>query len=444
MEKALTLATDAVARARAAGADAADALYYSSASLSVTRRMGSPEGLERSESTGLSLRVFCGSRFAVASLSDVSPATLDESAARAVAMARLAPEDADSILAPSDKLARHMPDLDLYDGSQPEADALQELCREAEDEALAQQGISNSEGADASFSHTEFALATSNGFAGSYRSSHFSLSVSVLAGSGTGMERDYDYSLARHRADLTGAAAIGREAARRTLARLGARKMPTQEVPVMFEPRIARRLLGAFSGAINGSAIARGTSFLKDAMGQEVFSPAISVIDDPLMQRGLASQPFDGEGVAGSRLEIVSQGVLNQWLLDLRCARKLGLETNGRATRGLSSPPSPAPTNLYIAKGALSPAALMKDIKQGFYVTELFGTGVNLVTGDYSQGAAGFWIENGEIAFPVSEVTIAGHLREMFRQLTPADDLAFTYGSNTPTLRIERMTVAGS
>lgn len=444
MNDSLTLAQDCVKAARAAGADAADALYYASSSLSASHRMGKPEGLERSESSGMGLRVFTGSRFASVSSSDTSPAALKEMAERAVAMAKLAPEDPLSSLAPETMLAKQFPELDLYDPAEPDARALQRLAAETEDVARSVEGISNSEGATASYGSTEFALATSNGFAGGYRSSFHSLYTSVLAGSGTAMERDYDYSSARFAGDLRTPEAIGREAARRALARLSPRKVSTCRVPIIFDPRVSRRLLGSFLGAINGSSIARGTSFLKDSMGKAVFSNAVTVIDDPLIVRGQGSRPFDGEGLPTRKTELAKNGVLQSWLLDLRSANKLGLAPTGHASRGLSSPPSPSASNCYIANGSVTPDALMKDIKDGFYVTELIGMGVNLVTGDYSQGASGFWITNGKIDYPVSEVTIAGRLQDMFAALTPANDLKLDYATNAPTLLAGVMTLAGT
>lgn len=443
MNTSLDTAAAAIAAAQKAGADAADALCYSSTSLSVSCRLGVPEGLERSESNGLSLRVWVGDCSAIVASSDLQPATLSEMAARAVAMARLAPPDPFVTLAPPALLAADVCELDLCDSAEPEAKTLQAMCVHAEEAARSVKGITNSEGASASFGSAGLALATSNGFARGYRSTQHSLSVCVLAGEGTAMERDYDYSNTRFYADLKNPEAIGEQAARRTLARLNPRKVETQSVPVVFDPRVARRLLGAFTGAVNGSAIARGTSFLKDAMHNKVFAEGVTITDDPHIRRGLGSRPFDGEGVATRRMELVKDGVLQTWLLDMRSANKLGLAPTGHAARGMSSPPSPSTSNCYLHNGTQSPQALMKDITQGFYVTDLIGMGVNLVTGDYSQGASGFWIENGQISYPVSEVTIAGRLQEMFRSLTPANDLKFEYATNAPTLRVGGMMVAG-
>ncbi|HEX4105909.1 MAG TPA: TldD/PmbA family protein [Rhizomicrobium sp.] len=430
--------------AKRQGADAADALLVESISASVSYRLGKLEDVERSESSDLGLRVFIGNRVAMISSSDFSDESLTALPERAIAMAKLAPEDKFAGLAPRERLARAIPDLDLEDRNEPAAEILVEWARSAEQAGLAVPGVTNSEGGGAGFSRMGVALATSEGFFGRYAGTSHNIGVAVLAGEGTGMERDYDHASARHAKDLRSAEAIGRSAGEKAVRRLNPRKMKSQSVPVVFDPREAGGLLGHLAGAISGASVARGTSFLKDRMNTEIFAPHIRVIDDPHRPRGLRSKPFDGEGVANARRAFIDKGVLTSWILDCASARQLGLATTGHAARGTGGPPMPSATNLYMEAGALSAKALIADIKQGFYVTELMGMGVNGVTGDYSRGAAGFWIENGEIAFPVSEVTIAGNLKEMFRQLTPADDLEFRYGTNAPTCRIEGMTIAGA
>ncbi len=439
----LNLLGDLIGMACKAGADAADAVAVNSTSLSVSCRLGRPEDLERSESRDIGLRVFIGRSQAIVSSSDDSTSARNAMVERAIAMARLTPEDPFCGLAPAERLARDLPDLDLIDPMEPDSESLIAMALRTEEAGRAVRGVTNSEGADASWSRHGIALATSHGFAGTYAGSSFSLSASMIAGTDTGMERDYDFSSARHFADLCAPEEIGATAGERAVARLNPRKMPSCTVPVIFDRRVSASLLGHFSGAINGSAVARGTSFLKNAMDQPVFSSAVTIIDDPHRLRGLRSKPFDGEGVANQPLELVKNGKLESWLLDSTAARQLSLQTNGRAGRGTGSPPSPAPTNLYMQAGNLPLKALLADIASGFYVTELIGMGVNGVTGDYSRGASGFWIENGEIAFPVSGMTIAGNLKDMFRRMTPADDLEFRYGTNAPTLRIDGMTVAG-
>jgi len=430
--------------ARRQGADAADALLVENVSASVSYRLGKLEDVERSESADLGLRVFVGNRVAMISSSDFSPDALSALPERAIAMARLAPEDKFAGLAPSALLARDFPSLDLEDKEEPAAEILVERARVAEQAGLAVKGVTNSEGGGAGFSRMGVALATSEGFFGRYAGSSHTIGVAVLAGEGTGMERDYDQASARHAADLPSAEAIGRSAGEKAVRRLNPRKVKSQSAPVVFDPREAGGLLGHLAGAISGTSVARGTSFLKDRMGTEIFAPHVSVMDDPHRRRGLRSKPFDGEGVANARRSLIDKGVLASWLLDCASARQLGLATTGHAARGTGGPPSPSATNLYMEAGALSRQALIADIRQGFYVTELMGMGVNGVTGDYSRGAAGFWIENGEITFPVSEVTIAGNLKDMFRNLTPANDLEFRYGTNAPTCRIEGMTIAGA
>lgn len=443
MENALNLMHDLITSARKQDADAADVLFYESTSISASRRMGKPEGLERAESKGLGLRVIIGKRVATVSSSDTGKEALKEMLERGIAMAKLSPVDEYVSLAPEELLARNIANLDLYDKSEPTPEFLQEQCAKTEDAALRVKGVTNSEGAGASYGASTFALAASNGFSGSYKASSTSISVSVLAGEGLNMEEDHDFSSARFAADLASAESIGENAAHLAIARLGARKIKTGIMPVVFDPRVAKSLVGAFAGAINGNAIARGTSFLKHHLGKQIFNDRITIIDDPHRKRGLASKPFDGEGVANRKTLLVENGIMKTWLLDMRSANRLGLATTGHASRSLSSPPSPSTSNLYLDAGTLTPDTLTQDIKSGFYVTKIFGMGVNLVTGDYSQGASGFFIENGRKAFAVNEVTIAGKLLDMFRELTPANDLVFKYGTNAPTLRIDGMTVAG-
>ena len=439
-----TIVASLLDAAAKAGADAADALYVEGISSSVSYRLGKLEDVERAENYDLGLRVFVGQKVAFVSSTDFSPDAIAALPGRAVAMARLAPEDKFASLAPVERLATALPNLDLEDAAEPGADVLIARARDAEGAALAVSGVTNSEGGGASFSRNAVALATSTGFYGRYAGTSHSIGVAVLAGEGTAMERDYDHASARHAGDLRTPEDIGRTAGEKTVRRLNPRSMPSQTLPVVFHPDEAAGLLSHFTGAISGAAIARGVSFLKDRLGTQVFGSAINIIDDPHRMRGLRSKPFDGEGVANSRRALIENGKLTSWLLDCASARQLGLQTTGHAARGTGGPPSPSATNLYLEAGKLSVKDLIADIRQGFYVTELMGMGVNGVTGDYSRGAAGFWIEHGEIAFPVSEVTIAGNLKEMFARLTQADDLEFRHGVNSPTVRIEGMTLAGA
>jgi PmbA protein len=430
--------------AHRAGADAADALLVQSMSASVSYRLGKLEDVERAESSDLGLRVFVGQRVAFVSSTDFSTDGLAELPERAVSMARLAPEDRFACLAPRALLTTEFPSLDLEDSQEPSAEMLVERARAVEGAAMAVPGITNSEGGSASFNRSAVALATSEGFFGRYAATSHNIGVAVLAGEGTSMERDYDYASARHNADLESPETVGRRAGERTVARLNPRKVKSQALSVVYDPRVASGLLSHFAGAISGAAVARGVTFLKDRIGQEVFSSGLNILDDPHRLRGLRSKPFDGEGVRNRRMAIVENGVLKTWLLDGASAKQLGLATTGHAARGTGGPPSPSATNLYMEPGEQTPHGLLSDIGNGLYITELIGMGVNGVTGDYSRGAAGFWIQDGKIAYPVSGVTIAGNLKTMFRNITPANDLEFRYGFNAPTCRVEGMIVAGS
>jgi PmbA protein len=436
------LADRLVVAARRAGADAADAVAVRSVSLSVEVRDGAVEESDRAEGDDVGLRVFVGRRQALVSTNDIG-GDVGELAERAVAMAKVAPEDAFTGLADPDLLARDRPDLDLLDPDLPSVAALEERAKAAEAAGLAVRHVTKSEGASASAGIGGLVLVTSAGFRGAYLSSRHSLSMAAIAGEGTAMERDYDFTSALHAADLDAAERIGQTAGERAVERLNPRKVATKKVPVVFDPRVAGSLLGHLATAINGSAIARKTSFLKDKLGERLFKPGIRIVDDPLRKRGLRSRPFDGEGVAVKPLAIVEDGMLKSWLLDCATARELGTSTTGHAQRGVSSPPSPGSTNLHLEPGPQTPEALMADIAEGFYVTELIGFGVNGVTGDYSRGASGFWIGDGRRTYPVSEVTIAGNLVAMFGALTPANDLEFRYATNAPTVRVEGLTVAG-
>lgn len=441
---ALTLLDDLIASARKAGADAADAVLFEGTSISHAQRLGKLEKLERAEGYDLGLRVLIGKRQAIASSNDRSAAALANLIERSIAMAKTVPEDPYCGLADPAELARDWPDLELDDPVEPPAELLIARAKEAEEAARAIPGVTNSEGADASWGRSRVSLVASNGFAGSYSGTHHSISAAVLAGTGTGMERDYDFTSAVWAEDLMDPKAVGKSAGERAVKRLNARKVATCQVPVVFDPRVSGGMLRHLIGAISGPSIARGTSFLKDKLGQRIMPAGMSIIDDPHRRRGLRAKPFDGEGVRNSRRAIVEDGVLQTWLLDLRSARQLGLKSTGHASRGTSGPPGPSPTNLYLEPGAITAQELIGDIASGFYVTELMGMGVNGVTGDYSRGAAGFWIENGALAYPVSELTIASNLNQMFLHLTPANDLIFKTGSDAPTLRIDGMTVAGA
>jgi PmbA protein len=435
------MVTSLVEAARRAGAEAADAVALRSRSRGVTVRLGKVESTEAAEQDDIALRVFVGQRTAsVAATAGFCPDALAE---RAVAMARVSPEDPFQGLLESSSLVKSPRDLDLLDTSEIETEQLLADARTMEEAALEVAGVTRSGGATATTGMGGIVLATSEGFLGHYTRSRFSRSVSAIAGEGTAMERDYEFSVRLHRADLNAPEEIGRVAAERAVRRLDARKASTGPATVIYDPRVARGLAGHLAGAINGAAVARKTSFLRDRMGREVAASAISVTDDPLRPRGLASRPFDGEGMEGGALTMVDKGVLCHWFLSHSTARELGLRTNGRGSRAASSV-TPASTNLAIEPGETSAEDLIASVKSGFYVTEVFGQGVNMVTGEYSRGASGFWIENGELAYPVSEITIAANLKDMFMNMVPANDLDRDYPTAAPTLLVEGMTIAGA
>lgn len=436
---------DLVAAARKAGADAADALYLCNNSTQISVRLGALEDVERSEGEEIGLRLFVGQRSASVSSSDLSADALGALVERAVAMAREAPEDPYAGLAPEERLLRgEAVEVDGDDGADPSPAALRERAQEAEEAARAIAGVTNSEGAGASASRTLIALATSAGFARGYSNSGYGCHASVIAGEGGAMQRDYAYHSTRHLSDLEAAAAIGRRAGERAVKRLNPGRLASGAMPVVFDPRVGSSLLGHLAGAITGSAVARRTSFLLDKLGEQVFASGIVVRDDPHRLRGLRSKPFDGEGLPTAPRDIIADGVLTGWVLDSASARQLGLEPTGHATRGIGGPPGAGLTNLYLEAGVLSVEQLIADVKLGVYVTELIGQGVNGVTGDYSRGASGYVIRDGQLAEPVAEITVAGNLKDMFRELTPASDLEFRRGVDVPTLRIDGMTVAGA
>ena len=439
----LSLLDRLLADARRSGADAADAILIDRRALSLAWRLGKQETVERAEGVDLGLRVFVGNRQALVSTSDLSADACRALVERAVAMARIVPEDPFCGLAAVDQLARVVVDVDGCEDGEMDVDGLTRRAATAEDAALTVAGVSNSEGAEAAWGLDRFAIAATNGLARSFRRSWHSLSVSVLAGEGTGMERDYDYASAVYGENLTDPMVLGRSAGEKAVERLNPRKIGSAQVPVFYAPRVARTLLGHLTAAINGHSVARGTTFLQGKLGERVFAPGVRIVDDPLRRRGLRSRPVDVEGIAARRFDIVDDGVLTTWMLDLRSARQLGLPPTGHAGRSTASAPAPAVSNVYLEAGDKSPEALIGEAGTGLYITELMGFGVNGITGDYSRGASGFWIEGGALAYPVSEITVSGNLLDMFAALTPADDLDFRYGTDSPTVRIDGMTVAG-
>ena len=434
----VSLAEDAVAAARSLGADAAHAVAGDGRSTEISILDGKIEKLEQAEARDISLKVYAGKSSASISGSVLTKDAIRRLAENALRMARLAPPDPYAGIAEPELLAKAIPDLDLSANDLPDAATLERLARTAEQAGLAVKGVTKSSGAGASVSETSVGVAISNGFAQGYRRTGVGVSLSAIAGEGTAMQRDYDYASAIHFVDLRSAEEVGREAGERAVKRMNPRKVKSQSVPVIYDRRVASGLIGHLLGAINGASIARGTSFLKDAMGQPVFGEHVTIVEDPHRLRGFGSRPFDGEGLPTVKRNLIDKGVLTGWILDLRSARQLGLAPTGQGSRG-----GPTTSNVFLPAGAQTPEDQIREISHGLYVTELIGSSVNMVTGDYSRGASGFWIENGELTFPVSEITIAGNLKEMFRTFAPASNLEFRASVNAPNIRVEGLTIAG-
>ena len=435
---------DVVAAALKAGADAAEAVSAERQALSIGVRLGELEEVEREESRDLGLRVFVGRRQASVSGSDISAEARGKLVERAVAMARLAPEDPYASLADPELLARGpFPDLDLFDPAELSAETLEGRARAAEAAARAVPRVTNSDGGSAAWSSSQWVIVTSGGFTGVHRASGFSLGASAIAADENGMENGYDGRSTRWAEDLPTPEAIGAEAGRRAASRLGARKIASTTAPVIFENRLASSLMGPLVGAIAGPAIARGASFLKDKLGQPLFASGVNIVDDPHRLRGLGSSPFDDEGVANRRTAIIENGVLTTWLLNTASARQLGLTTTGHASRGLAGPPGVSPTNLTFQPGEKDQAGLMRDAGEGLLVTSMFGPSLNGNTGDWSVGCSGFWFEGGEIAYPVSEITVAGNLIEIYARMVPGSDLEIRGASNAPSLLVDGLAIAG-
>ena len=432
-----------IADAKAAGAQSADAVLYHSVSHGVSWRMGALEDVERSEAADLGLRVLVGTRQANVSTTDHSRSSLKELAERCTAMAKAAPEDPYCGLGAEERLApAPHKELDLGDYAEPSTDDLKARAAACEEAALGVEGIVNSSGAGASYGEGQKWFATSHGFFGQSGGSNHSVSVSVVSKDDNGMETDYDYDSKTHITDLNDAASIGVSAGERAVRRLSPQKLKSRTAPVMFDNRLSGSLLGSLAGAVNGGAIARGVSFLKDKLGEQIFADNINIIDDPHIARGAGSRPFDGEGLSNELIRLIDKGTLTTWLMNTAHARQLGLQSNARATRGIGMPGA-GTTNLYLEPGSKSPTAMMSDAKEGLLVTDMFGPQVNPNTGDYSVGCSGFWFQDGAVAYPVSEITIAGNILDMFASLTPANDLEMRGSTNAPSVLIASMTIAG-
>lgn len=439
----LSITSDVVAMALKAGATSADALAISSHSKGVSLRHGVIEEFEQSESQDVGLRVFVGQSAALIGGSVLTREGLQRLVDRAVAMAKLAPPDPYAGIASPEQLVRDIADLDLISNTELNMEQLKALAMRAEDAALSVKGVTRSNGASASASRRHVAMAASNGFARGWERTSFSTSASVVAGEGTAMERDYDGHGATHFEDMDAPEKIGTTAGERAVARLNPRKIASQTCPVIYDRRVASSLFGHLLGGISGAAIARGTSFLKEDMGKAIFAPLVTLVEDPHRLRGPGSRPFDGEGLPTVQRNIIDKGVLTTWIMDLRAARQLGLPPTGHGARGLTSPPGASPSNLHVEAGLRSPEDMMRDMGSGLLVTEFIGSTINMVTGDYSRGASGFWIESGQISYPVSGITVAGNLRDMFANLEPASDLIFRSGMNVPSCYLGNMTIAG-
>ncbi len=439
----LSITSDVVQMALKAGATSADAMAVSSRSQDVSLRHGVIEELEQSESQDVGLRVFVGQSAALIGGSVLTREGLQRLVDRAIAMAKLAPPDPFAGLAAPEQLVGDVADLDLVSNTELDMEQLKALALRAENAALAVSGVTRSNGGSASASRRHVAMAASNGFARTWERTGYNISASVVAGEGTSMERDYDGHGATHFEDVESPEKIGTTAGERAVARLNPRKIASQTIPVIYDRRVASSLFGHLLGGISGSAIARGTSFLKEDMDKAIFAPSVTLVEDPHRLRGSASRAFDGEGLPTVKRNIIDKGVLTSWIMDLRAARQLGLPPTGHGARGLTSPPSASTSNLHVEAGTRSPAQMMQDMGTGLLVTEFIGSTINMVTGDYSRGASGFWIEKGEIAYPVSGITVAGNLRNMFAALEPASDLIFRGSMNVPSCYLGEMTIAG-
>lgn len=426
------------------GASECDSLIIDNSNNQVTIRNNKLEQSESSREKAFGIRVIVGKKQSMISSTDFNDDNINLIVDKAINMAKLSPDDPFIGLCDPENIDENNTDLDLYDDTELEHDKLVELAKATEEYALSSENITNSEGAECSQGKSIFAIANSKGFRTSMKSSRFSLGVSAIASSSNGMEVDYDYSVVRHFEDLKSPEKIGKEAARRAASKLNPKKIPSTEASIIYPRRMSSSLLGEFASAINGAAIARNTSFLKDMMGKEIFSKHINIVDDPLIKRGQKSRFFDVEGLKARKTTLVNNGVLSSWILDLRSSRQLGLDSTAHASRGIASAPYPSNSNLYMENGEISEEDLIKSVKKGLIITDLFGGGVNLLTGDYSQGAAGLWIENGEIQYAVSEITIASNLIDMFKMMVPANNLTMEYSINSPSILIEKMTIAGA
>ena len=432
-----------IKKSKKTGADSVDVVYIENTNIDVGCRLKKIEKLERSESNDLGLRFIKNKKQVIVSSNDLRKKSLEELVLKASTMVKAVPKDPYCSIATKKEIIQKVPNLKIFDNKEPSIKSLKDKVFEAEKAGLNIKGVTNSEGAEIAWNKSKIHLFNSNGLNVSYQSSSYSIYAVLIAGRGTSMEREYEFATSIFEKDLTNASLVGKKAGQLAVKKLNPKKIKTSKIPVIFSPRVANSFLRHLSASINGNSITRGTSFLKKKLNKKIFPNEINILDDPLKEKGLQSKPFDGEGLKTKKTQIVENGVLKSWFLDLATAKQLKLQSTAHAPRGISSPPSPSPTNLYFKAGNTSPKNLIGNIKKGIYVTELMGSSVNLINGDYSRGGSGFMIDKGEIAYPINEITIADNLNEMFRKIILANDLEFKQGLNSPTMLIEDMTVAG-
>jgi len=432
-----------IKKSKKSGADNVDVVYIENTNIDVGCRLRKIERLERSESNDLGLRFIKNKKQVIVSSNDLAQKSLEELVFKASKMVGAVPKDPYCSIAKKKDLIKKIPNLEIFDNKEPTIKSLKDKVIEAENAGLDVKGITNSEGTEIGWNKSKIYLFNSNGLNVNYQSSSYGIYAVLIAGSGTSMEREYEFASSVFEKDLTKTSLVGKKAGELAVKKLNPKKIKTSKIPVIFSPRVANSFLKHLSNAINGNSITRGTSFLKKKLNKKIFSSDINIIDDPLKKRGLQSKPFDGEGLETKKTQIIKNGKLKTWFLDLATAHQLKLKSTAHASRNISSPPTPNPTNLYFEPGNISPKNLIGNIKKGIYLTELMGSSVNLINGDYSRGGSGFWIDKGQITYPVNEITIADNLNEMFKKIILANDLEFKQGLNSPTMLIEDMIVAG-
>jgi len=432
-----------IKKSKKSGADSVDVVYFENTNIDVGCRLKKIEKLERAESNDLGLRFIKNKKQVIVSSNNLTKKSLEELVSKASSMVDAVPKDPYCSIAKKKDIIKKIPNLGIFDNKEPTIKSLKEKVIEAESAGLNVKGVTNSEGAEIGWNKSKIHLFNSNGLNASYQSSSFNIYAVLIAGHTTSMEREYEYATSVFEKDLTKTSLIGKKAGESAVKKLNPKKIKTSKIPVIFSPRVANSFLKHLSNSINGNLITRGTSFLKKKLNKEIFSSDINITDDPLKKKGLQSRPFDGEGLETKKIKIVKDGKLKTWFLDLSTACQLKLKSTAHASRGISSPPAPSPTNLYFEPGYITPKNLIGNIKKGVYLTELMGSSVNLINGDYSRGGSGFWIDKGEITYPINGITIADNLNEMFKKTILANDLEFKQGLNSPTMLIENMIVAG-